>query len=81
MRHLFEPFFTEPDVSRHCSGRYEFGRRGVGLGLSVVKAFALAHGGEVSAVSEEGRGSTFTLRLEDRAERPACGQGRLAESA
>lgn len=81
MRHLFEPFFTEPDVSRHCSGRYEFGRRGVGLGLSVVKAFALAHGGEVRAESEEGRGSTFTLRLEDPAARPACGRGRLAESA
>lgn len=37
--------------------------RGLGLGLSLVKAIVEAHGGSVSVVSELGRGSTFTVAL------------------
>jgi signal transduction histidine kinase len=37
--------------------------RGLGLGLSLVKAYVEAHGGEVEARSEHGRGSTFIVRL------------------
>jgi len=37
--------------------------RGLGLGLSLVKAIALAHGGRVSVESTPGRGSVFTLHL------------------
>src|SRR5262249_21243352 len=35
--------------------------RGSGIGLSLVKHIAEAHGGEVSVDSEPGRGTTFTI--------------------
>jgi signal transduction histidine kinase len=38
-------------------------RRGLGLGLSFVKAIVEAHGGSLRVLSEPGRGSTFEVRL------------------
>jgi signal transduction histidine kinase len=37
--------------------------RGLGLGLSLVRAIALAHGGDVAVESTPGKGSRFALRL------------------
>jgi len=37
--------------------------RGLGLGLSLVRAVVEAHGGTVGVVSEPGQGATFTVSL------------------
>lgn len=38
-------------------------QRGLGLGLSLVKAIVEAHGGSVTVTSREGQGSVFTVRV------------------
>lgn len=54
--HIFEPF-----VQADASTTRRFG--GTGLGLSIARRIVEAMRGSVSASSEEGRGSRFTLRL------------------
>jgi signal transduction histidine kinase len=44
-------------------GDHSRSERGLGLGLSLVKAIIEAHGGRVSVESEVGSGSTFEVRL------------------
>ncbi len=61
--HLFEPFFTGYDTMRHSSGEYQFGKRGIGLGLCLVKTFVELHGGTVEVNSEPGKGSTFVFAV------------------
>ena len=60
---IFEPFFTRFDVSRHSSGVFEYDKRGLGLGLSVAKAFVEMHGGKLTVESAIGKGTTFTMEL------------------
>jgi light-regulated signal transduction histidine kinase (bacteriophytochrome) len=71
---LFRPFFTSFDVSHHSSGQYEFCRRGLGLGLSVVKAFVDLHGGSIRAESESGKGTTIVVTLPDSPSPPSTPQ-------
>jgi len=61
--HIFTKFFGTFDTSHHSSGEYEFGRRGIGLGLSVVRKFVEMHGGKVDVESKVGQGSKFTISL------------------
>ena len=56
MPHLVDRFYRV-DKARSR----EFG--GVGLGLSIVKTLAEAHGGSIEVRSVVGQGSTFTVRL------------------
>ncbi len=62
-QYLFEPFFTGFDTLRHSSGDYQFGKRGIGLGLWLVKTFVEMHGGRVEVASTAGAGSTFSFLL------------------
>ncbi len=50
LQHIFEPFFTTRE-------------RGSGLGLAISYKIVQAHGGELSAVSRPGKGTTFIIRL------------------
>ena len=54
--HIFERFYRG-DQSRSTTG--------VGLGLSLSRAIARAHGGDITATSVFGKGSTFTVTLPD----------------
>jgi len=53
---VFERFYRVDQSRASSTG-------GTGLGLAIVKHIAANHGGSVTVVSEEGRGSTFTLRV------------------
>jgi signal transduction histidine kinase len=48
VKKVFDPFFTTKED-------------GTGLGLSIVSRIIREHGGRVDLVSEEGRGTTFTI--------------------
>ncbi len=50
--HLFDPFFTTKEIGK-----------GTGLGLSISYGIVAAHGGEIYAESELGKGATFVVEL------------------
>ncbi len=62
MPHIFEPFYSGGDVMKHSSGRVGYEKRGMGLGLAIVRHFVELHGGTVSVTSTP-HGSTFTVTL------------------
>ena len=57
------------------------GERRSGLGLTIVRQIAEAHGGEVKLVSAPGRGSTFALWVPALVAAPAPGTGPAAPAA
>jgi signal transduction histidine kinase len=56
LRRVFEPFFQVDARLTRTEG-------GVGLGLAISRDLARSMGGELTAESTEGSGSTFLLRL------------------
>ena len=63
LKQLFQPFFTQFDSSRHSSGDFGYNKRGLGLGLSIVRQFVELHGGSVVAESEPDVGTTVIVRI------------------
>lgn len=53
---VFSQFFRSENAKRAVPG-------GFGIGLFLVKTFVTEHGGTISFVSEEGKGTTFTVIL------------------
>lgn len=62
-QHVFEPFFTGFDTLHHSSGDYQYGKRGMGLGLCLVKSFVELHGGTIQIQTEPERGTVFQIEL------------------
>jgi two-component system sensor histidine kinase VicK len=53
---IFDPFFRVDSARNRIAG-------GVGIGLSLARAMARLHGGDVRAESSQGRGSQFHLTI------------------
>jgi two-component system sensor histidine kinase SenX3 len=68
---IFERFYRVDAARSRATG-------GTGLGLAIVKHVCATHGGDVSVWSEEGHGSTFTMRLPSAAVRAAADSDRHA---
>jgi signal transduction histidine kinase len=62
-KHLFEPFFTGFDTMHHSSGEFQFCKRGLGIGLCLVKSFVELHGGRVDLESKPGKGTRVRIEL------------------
>ncbi|MEZ4461305.1 MAG: hybrid sensor histidine kinase/response regulator [bacterium] len=60
---VFAPFFSTFRSQYHSSGEFEFGKRGIGLGLSVTKRFVEMHEGFITVKSSPGQGAEFRITL------------------
>jgi signal transduction histidine kinase len=61
--HIFDSFFSTFDTLHHSSGSFEYGKRGLGMGLAIVKKFVEMHGGAVAMRPRQPRGCVFVIQL------------------
>jgi signal transduction histidine kinase len=61
--HVFDPFFSTFDTMHHSSGSFEYCKRGLGMGLAIVKKFVEMHGGHVQLQPRHPRGSSFIVEI------------------
>ena len=59
MKKLFTPFFTTKPIGK-----------GTGLGLAIIYGIVKMHRGQISVQSQVGRGTTFTILLQERLSAP-----------
>lgn len=69
LQHCFEPFFSTK------------GKRGTGLGLSLVHGIIERHEGAIEVHSQLGKGTTFTIRLPVMTEQAVPGKKKKAQAA
>jgi signal transduction histidine kinase len=60
---LFEPFRRLASTERLADGAHGMGRRGAGLGLSIVRAIVTSHGGSVNATPRPEGGLAVQVNL------------------
>jgi signal transduction histidine kinase len=72
IKSIFEPFYRSPAIE-------ESGIHGTGLGLPLARKIVEAMGGRLTAESEVGKGSLFTIHLQVAGERAAAEQQHAAD--
>jgi signal transduction histidine kinase len=60
---IFELFYEAGDLHHHRTSGHEFGGGGLGVGLPLARAIAVAHGGTVDYRPRTGTGSIFRMRI------------------
>ncbi len=72
IKSIFEPFYRSPAIA-------ESGIHGTGLGLPLARKIVEAMGGRLTAQSEVGKGSLFTIHLQVAGERALAEQQQTAD--